>query len=107
MFFSLTMVYIVIIFDLITLDIVISMSQHFLLSSAARTLSLMKVMRMSEAQAFETFKAIRWAKNGGEPFCPRCGCVAIYTYKTRRVFKCQACNAQFSVTTDTIFANRK
>ena len=48
------------------------MSQHFLLSTAARTLSLAKVMRMSDAEAFDTFKTIRWASNGGEPFCPKC-----------------------------------
>lgn len=83
------------------------MSQHFLLSAKARTLSLAKVMRLSEQEAFETFKQIRWVKNDGEPFCPRCGCVSIYTYKARRIFKCKGCNAQFSVTTDTIFASRK
>ena len=33
------------------------MSQHFLLSAAARTLSLVQVMRMSDDEAFETFKA--------------------------------------------------
>lgn len=83
------------------------MSQHFLLSAKARTLSLSKVMRLSDDEAFEAFKQIRWAANGGEPICPRCGCVAVYTYKTRRVFKCEGCNSQFSVTTDTIFASRK
>lgn len=83
------------------------MPQHFLLSAKARTLSLAKVMRMSEDEAFEAFKEIRWANNGGKPFCVRCGCVAVYTYKARRVFKCKGCNAQFSVTTGTIFASRK
>ncbi|MBI1179341.1 MAG: IS1595 family transposase [Alphaproteobacteria bacterium] len=83
------------------------MAQHFLLSAKARTLSLAKVMRLSDDEAFETFKAIRWADNGGEPWCPRCGCVAVYSYKARRIFKCKACHAQFSVTTDTIFASRK
>lgn len=83
------------------------MSQHFLLSAKARTLSLSKVMRLSDAEAFETFKAIRWSQNGGEPFCPRCGCLSIYTYNARRVFKCKGCNAQFSVTTGTTFASRK
>src|SRR5262249_49746855 len=43
----------------------------------------------------------------GEPFCPRCGCLAIYTFKTRRIFKCKGCEAQFSVTTATTFAHRK
>ena len=43
----------------------------------------------------------------GEPFCPKCGCVAIYTYRARRLFKCQACHGQFSVTSGSIFASRK
>ena len=55
------------------------MAQHFLLSTAARTLSLVKVMRMSDAEAFDAFKAIRWADNGGEAVCPRCGSVEVYT----------------------------
>ncbi|MGD1878109.1 MAG: IS1595 family transposase [Kiloniellaceae bacterium] len=83
------------------------MTQHFLLSAKARTLSLAKVFRLSDDQAFEVFKEIRWADTEGEPACPRCGCFAVYTYKARRFFKCQGCGAQFSVTTDTIFAGRK
>lgn len=83
------------------------MPQHFLLSTQARTLSLAKVMRLSEDEAFETFKAIRWAGNDGEPFCPKCGCVAVYTYAARRIFKCKGCGSQFSVTSGTIFASRK
>jgi len=83
------------------------MAQHFLLSAKARTLSLAKVMRLSDEEAFATFKAIRWADNGGEPFCPKCGCVAVYAYKSRPIFKCEACHAQFSVTSGTIFASRK
>ncbi|MFT4089613.1 MAG: IS1595 family transposase [Asticcacaulis sp.] len=83
------------------------MTQHFLLSAAARTLSLAKVMRMTADAAFETFKAIRWADNGGEPYCPRCGCVAVYAYSARKIFKCKGCEKQFSVTSGTIFASHK
>lgn len=85
----------------------INMAQHFLLSAQARTLSLAKVMRLSDAEAYETFAQIRWAQNDGEPFCPRCGCVAVYKYQSRRINKCQGCESQFSITTDTIFASRK
>ncbi len=83
------------------------MPQHFLLSSKARTLSLAKVMRLSEEQAFETFKAIRWVDTKGAPVCPRCACAAVYQYRARRIFKCKGCLKQFSVTTATIFASRK
>ncbi len=62
---------------------------------------------MSDEEAYQTFKLIRWAVTNGEPFCPKCGCVAVYTYQTRRLFKCKGCNHQFSVTSGTIFASRK
>ena len=83
------------------------MSQHFLLSAKARTLSLAKVMRLSDEEAYEAFKAIRWADNDGEAYCPRCGCLDVYKYESRRIFKCAGCHSQFSLTTGTIFASRK
>jgi transposase-like protein len=83
------------------------MAQHFLLSTQARTLSLAKVMRMSDDQAFEAFKSIRWAATEGQPVCPKCGCLGAYEIATRRRFKCAECYAQFSVTSGTIFASRK
>lgn len=83
------------------------MAQHFLLSAKARTLSLVKVMRLSDEEALETFKAIRWADNDGEAYCPKCGCTAVYAYASRPIFKCKGCEAQFSVTSGTIFASRK
>ena len=83
------------------------MTQHFLLTKAARTLSLAQVMRLSDAEAYQAFKTIRWAENQGEPVCPRCGCVTVYEDQSRRIFKCKGCEAQFSVTTGTIFASRK
>jgi transposase-like protein len=83
------------------------MSQHFLLSKAARTLSLASVARMSDEEARATFARIRWADNGGEAYCPRCGCVKVYTLGTRPGWKCSGCKYQFSVTSMTIFADRK
>ncbi|MHB1304633.1 MAG: IS1595 family transposase [Acidiphilium sp.] len=83
------------------------MSQHFLLTAKARTLSLKAVFRMTDDEAHATFKALRWADNGGEPFCPRCDCTAIYAYASRQIWKCKGCGHQFSVTSGTIFANRK
>ena len=81
--------------------------QHFLLSAAARTLSLKAVFSMGEDKAYETFKALRFAETDGVPTCPKCGCVETYNISTRRRFKCAACHAQFSVTSGTIFASRK
>lgn len=83
------------------------MAQHFLLSAKARSLSISQVLRLTDEEADKTFAAIRWSENGGEPVCPRCGCVTIYRYEARKIFKCKGCMAQFSVTTGTIFASRK
>jgi len=81
--------------------------QHFLLSSAARTLSLKQVFRMGEEAAYQTFCQMRWPETEGEAVCPRCGCTETYSIATRRKFKCVACYHQFSVTSGTIFASRK
>jgi ribosomal protein L37AE/L43A len=83
------------------------MTQHFLLSAAARSLSLATVARMSDGEAREMFKAIRWSENKGEPFCPKCGCATVHAYKCRPLWKCKACGHQFSATSGTIFASRK
>lgn len=83
------------------------MSQHFLLSAKARTLSLASVARMSEEEAREAFKAIRWSDSQGKPYCPHCGCLEVLTYACRPIFRCKGCGKQFSVTSGTIFASRK
>ncbi len=83
------------------------MSQHFLLSKAARSLSLARVARLSDEEARQTFQNIRWVDTNGEPVCPVCGCLGVYAYRTRPVWKCKACDHQFSVTSHTIFASRK
>jgi transposase-like protein len=83
------------------------MAQHFLLSTAARSLSLARVARMSEEEAREAFKLIRWSDRNGQPYCPECGGVELYAYRTRHVWKCKACQHQFSVTSGTIFASHK
>lgn len=83
------------------------MAQHFLLSAAARTLSLKAVFRMTEDEAYTAFCNLRWPETEGEAVCPRCGCVESYNIATRRKFKCVACHHQFSVTSGTIFASRK
>ena len=83
------------------------MSQHFLLSAAARTLSLVQVMRMSDDKASRPSRPSAGRSTSGEPVCPRCGCVRIYDLNDNRRFKCAACLHKFSVTSGTIFASRK
>lgn len=77
------------------------------MSSAARTLKIATVARMTEEEARKAFQAIRWASTGGKPFCPECGCVDVYAYVSRPIFKCKGCRHQFSLTSGTIFADRK
>jgi transposase-like protein len=83
------------------------MSQHFLLTSAARSLSLASVARMSDEEALSAFTAIRWSANEGKPYCPKCGCASVYAYRTRQLWKCKGCDHQFSATSGTIFASHK
>lgn len=86
------------------------MSQHFLLTSKAKTLSLAAVLRMSDEEAEAAFVAIRWAHTGGKPVCPHCQCEIVWDCRkangTAR-WRCKACAKSFSVTSGTIFAHRK
>ena len=84
------------------------MSQHFLLSSKARSLSIMNIVKMSDMEAFEMFKAIRWNETNRDVVCPCCGSLEKpYFLKTRMQFRCKECFYTFSVTSGTIFANHK
>jgi len=83
------------------------LAQHFLLSAAARTLSLKGIFSEGEDAAYQRFCRLRWPETDGAPVCPLCGCIDIYHLATRRRFKCAACHRQFSVTSGTIFASRK
>ena len=78
------------------------MAQHFLLSAAARTLSLKTIFSEGEDAAYRRFRRLRWPGTDGAPVCPACGCLDIYDLTTRRRFKCAACHHQFSVTSGTI-----
>lgn len=71
------------------------MSQHFLLSAQARTLSLRQIFGLSDEAAFELFRSSRWG-NGEEVTCPECGVVeSHYFIKTRRQWRCKACKHTF------------
>lgn len=83
------------------------MAQYFLLSAAARTLSLKEIFREGEEAAYRRFRRLRWPETDGSPVCPICGCLDAFELGARRWFKCAACHRQFSVTSGTIFASRK
>jgi transposase-like protein len=86
------------------------MSQHFLLSSAAKTLSLAQVFRMTDAEAEAAFRNVRWAETNGEAVCVHCGGTDAYDCRRRNGasrFRCRACKRDFSVTSGTLFASHK
>ncbi len=86
------------------------MAQHFLLSKAAKTLSLAQVIRMTDAEAEVMFKRVRWADTDGEAVCPKCGSLNPYEYRRETgtpCFECRECKAHFSITSGTLFASRK
>src|SRR6202047_4339781 len=86
------------------------MAQHFLLSSAARTLSLASVARMSDEEAERVFIKLRWSDNAGNAYCPHCGCTIVYSCRRPNGaprWRCKACRKDFSVTSGTLFAFHK
>src|SRR2546428_151086 len=50
-----------------------AMAQHFLLSRAAKTLTLAMVLRMTDTDAELMLRNLRWAETNGDPVCPSCG----------------------------------
>lgn len=81
------------------------MAQHFLLSPAAKTLSLAQVFRMSDEEAETMFRRVRWADTDGAPVCAHCG--GLDAYECRRPsgnlrFRCRGCKKDFSITSGTL-----
>jgi Rrf2 family transcriptional regulator, nitric oxide-sensitive transcriptional repressor len=85
------------------------MAEHWLRTAAARDLPLAKVLSMSEEQAYCWLYRARWGD--GEPSCVHCGVVDAYRLRRngKRInrFKCRNCGREFTVTLQTIFADRK
>jgi transposase-like protein len=85
-------------------------AQHFLLSRAAKTLSLAQVFRMTDADAVTAFKKVRWSDTNGAPVCPSCG--SVEAYEAHRPngalrFRCKGCKKDFTITSGTLFASHK
>src|ERR1700694_2393640 len=86
------------------------MAQHFLLSTAAKTLSLTSVFQMKDEDAEIAFRRIRWAHTDGQPVCPHCGGTDAYDYRRLKGaprFRSRACLKDFSITSGTLFASHK
>lgn len=83
------------------------MAQHFLLTSKARTLSPIKIARLSDDEAFNLLCEIRWGSKE-DVACPKCGVQhKTFFISTRQQWRCKHCKHTFSVTSGTIFANHK
>lgn len=86
------------------------MAQHFLLSKAAKTLSLIDVMKATDAQVEKLFAALRWPETNGEAACVHCGSLAVYHCRRPNGaprFRCKDCGKDFSITSGTLFASHK
>ena len=72
-------------------------------------MSLLKIGKLSENAAHNRFEQIIWEDNRGNPICPECGCTDVWMIRKNRRWKCsvKSCRTQFSVTSHTIFKDRK
>jgi transposase-like protein len=67
-------------------------------------------MRMSDEEAEQTFVKLRWSDNGGNAYCPHCGCPTVYSCRRPNGalrWRCKACRKDFSLTSGTLFAFHK
>ena len=86
------------------------MAQHFLLSAAARTLTLASVVRMGDQEVERVFIRLRWADNGGNAYCPHCGGTTVYMARRpsgSARWRCKTCRKDFSITSGALFASHK
>ena len=86
------------------------MTQHFLQSAKARTLSVAAVLRMTDREAEILFAEVRWPETNGKPVCLHCKSPTCY--EARRPtgmlrFRCKACRKDFTLTSGTLFAFHK
>lgn len=63
------------------------MTQHFLLSRPAKTLSLAQVFRMTDTEAEAMFRKVRWPETDGAPVCPHCGGLNALSFIRSRIAK--------------------
>lgn len=86
---------------------VFKMAQHWLLSSKSKDLCPYKVAKLSEDEAHDYFCEMRWGGTDRQA-CPECGTFdKHYYYKKRKQWQCKACTRFFSVTSNSVWADRK
>lgn len=83
------------------------MASHFHLLSKSRKFSPIKMAQLSDTEARAFLCQIRWGSEENV-VRPKCGVQHIaYRIASRNQWRCKHCNHTFSVTSRTIFANRK
>lgn len=83
------------------------MAQHYLLSSAACDFDREEIDCLDEEGAIKYLARFRWGEDGMQG-CPTCGLVSRHIWrKRRRHWRCRECNREFSVTSGTVFQDRK
>ncbi|WP_223788398.1 IS1595 family transposase [Marinicella meishanensis] len=83
------------------------MPQQYRQRAERRDLTLDDIYRMSEQEAIQFIAKARWGSDTKE-VCPRCGAFDSHYYKrTRKQWVCKHCNHTFSLTSSTVFANKK
>lgn len=77
------------------------------MSDEAVDISLRDVYQMTDREALEYLICARWGSRTSIR-CPHCGTVTGHYWRPRdRRWTCRGCRKAFSVTSDTVFANRK
>lgn len=83
------------------------MASHFPLTRKARSLSSIKIARLSDDETLSMLYALRWGCDNKQ-VCPKCGVKhQAYFISTRKQWRCKYCKHTFSITSGTIFANHK
>lgn len=67
----------------------------------------MDIMSLSDDDALDMMRHARWPQTHGEPVCPHCSSEASWHIRVRRQWRCKQCNHTYSVTSGTVFENRK
>lgn len=76
---------------------------------AWRDFPLKDLEKITEDEAKDIFRKLRWPDTNGEPVCPWCGSHEHWWLENQQRWKCRApeCRKLFSLTSNTIFANKK
>ncbi len=83
------------------------MTQHYLRSAAYRDFSKDDIYAMSDQDIHDWFCRLRWDSTTHQA-CPGCGLwESHYLRPARRQWRCKGCGRDFSVTSATVYANRK